>query len=466
MDEDNRKHNLDCASFSSPAPTGTRAAAAAGGETTTSTLLLPSNSKKRRIDASADGEDNESGPGRAHLDRALADSNEENDKLRKQVKGLKEIVCLAFGGKLNPPRLPICAVWEQRYDFLSYDDDDDDTECFDFHKQLSDDIRKDGEIVAAAVRGGYVDWWTLSDELKYDACVSAAVMSEYSELDSDRRFEFLDFMELSAKSPGDVMLAAFALFRTQFCAQRWSDVPNDWQRMHKGLALFGVVNEFINADDCPCLLDRDFMRTCIEKGALKKWNKLPTELQCDVDFARSIQVFPSAVLYAQLFSCFPDLFGDRTFWRTVVDSAATSEAKGALYVKLSSTIRHFAPVEILSDRELMINACSVDEDTLFSLDDSFTREHDFLLACVHRNPHCFDWIFPEVQRLFPDVVDRALSRYMEIEELDDHSIHKISSWVESMAPEFWCCVGLSLACHSCRQMTQIGQIGIRTRRFF
>jgi len=40
----------------------------------------------------------------------------------------------------------------------------------------------------------------------------------------------------------------------------WDNVPETLQRNHKVLALYGVKNSLIDADDCPCLLDRPFMK--------------------------------------------------------------------------------------------------------------------------------------------------------------------------------------------------------------
>lgn len=314
---------------------------------------------------------------------------------------------------------------------------------FDFEENVPAELKKDGDIVASAVNGGHLDWWSLSDELKYDPRVAALVISMPKDSGWDREFlNSMDITELSPEKPGDVMLAALLWARggesrwTRPALQKpWHMVPQECLRIHKGLAMFGMVHRLtIAVDECPCLLDRDFMKVCVEKRLVPDWDALPTELRNDIGFARSIRRFRDEFLVQRLFENFPDLCADRDFWGTLMDSVAAGRAEENHYIDLFPIIEEFAPAEIVSDRELMVDACAVDEQTLEVLDVSFTRERNFLFTCVDRNPFCIAYISREVQRLFPDVVDRALFRMgRELER----SIEPHDLWLHILDPSLW-----------------------------
>lgn len=325
-----------------------------------------------------------------------------------------------------------------------------------FDKDIPDQWKSDGEIVAAAFRGRHVTWWKLSEDLKFDARVAAALF----ELCGRKEGDVVDGAPISIANRGDVMLAAFnregftwpAAMRTHWLKARrsstvtpkmtnskarlnsehWTQVLLNLATHHKGLAIFATTNGSSQADDFPCLVDRVFMKDRLEDDSyhqLQTWNTLlPTELQTDIHFVRNIKVFRSKNLIQDIFArtALHPLRFELDFWRKIVACGAFDRA----------LLGDYAPDAILSDRALMLDASGRKPPVLgLPQLQGFAGDRDFLLACAGRNEDVIFQIPPEDQLRFPDVVDRVLEHYKERRrDLHDFDFAKL---VDQLAPEFW-----------------------------
>lgn len=333
-------------------------------------------------------------------------------RLRNQNQQLKKIACQALSGFKDP----------------------NSQAKFYFDDEVAEEWQKDGALAAAAVRGGHLDWWNLADSIMYDSRVAAAVFMEAKRVRAD-------VADLSADNRGDVMLAALLTeekigisdFRIHWCY----DVPLEWQRTHKRLALFGVAHRCVHAEYCPCLFDRVFLKDQIERNKSSfEWEWLPSQLRYDIDFARSIQVFNWSGLPNQILRNIPALRGDRDFWRKVMKSAVAADAdrEADYWGSVRSVIGDYASMPILSDRDIMLDACSVNARVMRLVDASLARDHDFLVACVERNPFCLLKISRDIQRMFPDVIDKALLSFKEEEHVGLGTMYRLADKLDRM---FW-----------------------------
>lgn len=84
-------------------------------------------------------------------------------------------------------------------------------------------------------------------------------------------------------------------------------VPPDLQRNHKAIAFYGVQNSFLQADECPCLDDPLFFKQVIEEEKLE-WERLPSALKHDVQFALSIAHFAYRELPSHMMTDVEELF--------------------------------------------------------------------------------------------------------------------------------------------------------------
>lgn len=209
----------------------------------------------------------------------------------------------------------------------------------------------------------------------------------------------------------------------------WDDIPTDLQRNHREIALRGVRQFNVDADTCPCLLDRSFMKKqFLDHGFL--WQQLPTELKNDIEFARSMEQFPTAFHVHQIFDNFPALCADRAVWVKAVNAVEVGQ--------LSTAIRDYAPAEIRSDRELMEKACTRQAEILLLVDNHLADDRGFLLAIAGRNAFIL-WHLTKARQLrFPDVVDRALQQTAERFTQYELSLSKVVGLVHVyLARELW-----------------------------
>lgn len=385
--------------------------------------LLPPPIKKRRCD-NKDGEEQPTAPSKAsavapsRFEQADDDDKDKTiAKLQTQVDQLKRIVC------------SLAKTRNRRFKKVF---------------QSADEWKGDDDIVFAAFQGGNLSWWDLSDSMKYDSRVVTGLLKRnYRRLNHpvprDHALKLIYLSKPEDLQPEDVMLVALnevALLQAHSQREMWSRLPHDWLVRHKGLAMFGARLGLVAADDCPCLLDRDFIKACLEHADPAdrlEWQTIPTRLRSDIDFARSIQVFPFWTRALEILTEFPPLRSEREVWNSIVDSAMTVVEDEQSF-HLSALLRDFAPREILSDRELMIEACSVtydisDVSILGLVDARLVRDKGFLCECADCNPQNINAISHEVQRLFPEVADRAIS--------SDFADRAIYDFADCIAPEFW-----------------------------
>jgi len=226
--------------------------------------------KKRRVEKQQDGPQEQQGS-------SLTSLQQEITELRQQNQGLKTLLCNVLK-KSNEFK------WEE----------------------VPDEWKNDVDIIAAAVAGGVLDWWVLSPERKYEPRVVAALTGQ--EVTQD------------PVNPGNVALVALKKKNDDDQRFYWDRyLPKEMWKNHQELALFGVINKFVKADECPCLVDRSFMKRAVENKSIIFWDDLPTPLKNDIDFARSIEKVPSELIAFKIIEHFPELRADPSLWKMIVD---------------------------------------------------------------------------------------------------------------------------------------------------
>lgn len=300
-------------------------------------------------------------------------------KLRQENAQLKEEIRLRNREKAQLKSLVLKTMQNKRIDW---------------EKDISQEMKQDGEFLEAAVIQGHVRW---------------------------------DFVPEPRRSNPDFVLAVLRQGRI-----RWEHVPEDLKRTHFEIAEHGVRYNLIDPDDCPCLMDRSRMREHLTNGEIL-WNHVPTSMRTDIGFARSIERFPDLTTVDSLFQHFPQLQQERNVWKKIV------ETENMEFAALYDALHLLAPDEILSDRELMLQACAKDAEVLGLLDERpehLNEDHEFPLELAGRNTAALKFISHEVQLRFPDIVDRALQQSIEGDSQFEWRLYtQIAE--EALAPEFW-----------------------------
>jgi len=317
----------------------------------------------------------------------MEDQAREIDQLRQEIEELKGIVSRrdSFIAQLQQLQQQRNA---QSKDLVRYVMGN----VLDWEKHIPEEWKQDSDFVEHALRYGHTDWKSIPEPCRWHP---------------------------------DVILGALLYDKKM----QWNEVPERLQRHDPEIAAYGVNNSHIHPDQCPCLLNRAFIKMEFLNDTLD-WQNFPTELKTDIEFARSIEQFPNIYHAHQIFDHFPPLREDRATWVKAVE-AGESE-----WCQLCSVVHDFAPSEIRSDWELMEDACAKDEGVLSEIDASLGSNHTFLLAVARRNGRMVRFLSHEMQRRFLDVVDLALQQFNPGEDPDD-AIRAVSAVVETLAPEFW-----------------------------
>jgi len=225
-------------------------------------------------------------------------------------------------------------------------------------------------------------------------------------------------------SPWDADIAWASFYEYGFID--WEEVPDYIKRNDPRFALRGVKEGKLNPDECPALLNPQFMKYQFEEGEIV-WEELPTALKTNIEFARSIESFPTTDYVRDVLEHFPLLRNERVVWVKAVDA----DNCDTLY----AVVEEFAPAEILSDRELMLTACTNDAGTLDHVQTRLAEDHDFLLALAGGNHHILYVLTHELQRRYNDVVDAALQQYYSaVRRNNEGDVWEI---VDNLLPELW-----------------------------
>lgn len=296
--------------------------------------------------------------------------------------------------------------------------------------ELPAPLQNDREVVLASVAGGFACWIRLPERWKFDPEVlSAALRGQPPDAKPLFSCMWHTFPEHIQTNP-DVITTAL---ETETLG--WTSIPTELVTRHSTIALFGVQNSLVDAEDFPCL-NRDFLKTAIERGKLS-WHLLPRNFQHDIGFVRSLSSFASHHVPCAIFRQFPSLCRDPTFWLQLMAGLERSredmlnDRHTPLFILME---RDFAQ-EICSNHEVMVKACHLDKFILeYMIHPSLLASRQFLVAVLEDYPHLLVHLSHETQKLFPEVIRQSFA------PLGNHSKlqYDLCSHIAArMAPELW-----------------------------
>jgi hypothetical protein len=289
------------------------------------------------------------------------------------------------------------------------------------------------KIIAYHLREGYFMWkdlpasWSLYMPLVRECVRVRHSPSPNQKCCNDvKKFQWRHLPD-ECKTDVDVVLTAIS----NKYIQQWDDIPIALQSIES--VAFAAWKSFLrwhekyytNLLQCSPTLNRDFFISCIEQEKVDDWDDLPQEYRTDIEFARGVKFFPSKSIAYSILDEFQELCQERETWVKVLRSTALHNYVGNL-------LELFAPVTILSDRPLMLQACQFDT-VLRSVDETLGHDRSFLLGVLQLYPQQLIYLDNESQHMFPDLVLSTLTPFSGL-NLPRHAIRKL---IESLDPSFW-----------------------------
>jgi hypothetical protein len=250
----------------------------------------------------------------------------------------------------------------------------------------------------------------------------------FPEVEVDKRnvFQWNDLPN-TCQSDIDVVLAGIS----GDYIRQWQDVPihlrNNCDVAFSAWKAFLRWNEeyYLSLTHLAPCLNRDFFRKCIEQEKIDDWDDLPQEYREDMEFARSVNIFPSTSMAYSILDKFPDLCEVQETWIKLLKSKSIGTYVGNL-------LEMFAPVNIVSDHHFMLQACTFD-GVLRSVDQSLGHNRSFLTAVLHRYPDQLVHLGYDSQLLFPDLVLSSLQPFSR----KDLHVSVLRKLVVALHPSFW-----------------------------
>ena len=174
----------------------------------------------------------------------------------------------------------------------------------------------------------------------------------------------------------------------------WDRLSPSWKQ-DRDIAAVGFRNG-VPFQDLPASLqnDRSFLLQGVAQNS-KVWYSLPGHLQEDPCFPRSFKDFCDAPLVFAVLRRLPFLRHERPIWRTIINSMIPS---------LGQLASSLAPNSILSDRKLMIEACTYDHSFFHHVHESLRTDREFIEVLLLEQPMVLYSLPEEAQRQFPDLV--------------------------------------------------------------
>jgi hypothetical protein len=218
------------------------------------------------------------------------------------------------------------------------------------------------------------------------------------------------------------------LLREKF---KLKDVPDHLRYTHRGLAFWCVARDYITADDCSACFDDEFLRRRIERNE-RKWTQLPTKLRTDASFAKSISsrdknLYRDMDVVRDILASIHTLGDDASFWRS--------------HNFPYNFMKEFAPIQLLTNRALMLEACAANAPIFRHLDASLQHDYDFLLALLAKNVAVLLYLDHQT-RLYPEFVKNQLGALAK-NQLGPlrASAYRVDSTIRLVAdaiePSFW-----------------------------
>lgn len=205
----------------------------------------------------------------------------------------------------------------------------------------------------------------------------------------------------------DILLQLETQQTTHFLS--WNDVPECWKTN-------------------PCVAS-----AAIQKALVSSWHELPWNLQNSMEFAQSVQRFPTAIFAEQLLARFEPLRSKWMVWDSILCSVKEFQWKpyynNSEHDGLHGIMAKYAPVILRSDANFMKKACMIEAGVLRLLDESLAttfEQNGVFLEIVGQNPEAVKFLSPAVKLRQPEIVNLALQRFKEEVDSHDHDISRFS----------------------------------------
>lgn len=176
----------------------------------------------------------------------------------------------------------------------------------------------------------------------------------------------------------------------------FEDIPEDLQRNHKDIALYGILYNHLQADDCSCF-SQEFFRKVLEDDEIN-WDQLPSTFRNDASFALSISRFSSIQLPEQILEHFREIRHDRSFWRKILEDPE---------LKVHGLLKYL-PAELRSDEDFMLDMCQVCTTAFELVDGNLASNSEFLKSALERNAAVLRFVPHETQELHQDLVVKTI----------------------------------------------------------
>ncbi|KAG7365829.1 protein of unknown function DUF4116 containing protein [Nitzschia inconspicua] len=326
------------------------------------------------------------------------------------------------------------------------------------------------------------DWYSLPEKWKHDVAIACAYFDTqprgvkrrgsdftYDFSDDDRSDLHLSSLPYSLRINREVILSALrtskgaswddvhARFRNDIDVIatavanekfKFENLPLDIVQSREEIALYGVKNDLISADVCPCLTHQ-ILKDNIENGVLD-WYQLPQTVRNSMEFAMAIEfdkVEDKKRLYQQLFHHFEELCHDKMFWWRWHESLCSKEEDRewdfiALFEK-------YCPADLLADENFVTDFC-VEYASIYKViaDQPFATSRHFLETVISRNPEVLQYFSHQTQVEHLDLVFTAIKRLGIVRKQtasNGSAVVKVHDVATSLVPELWSSFRVAMA---------------------
>jgi Domain of unknown function (DUF4116) len=217
--------------------------------------------------------------------------------------------------------------------------------------------------------------------------------------------------------------------------------PRIWEMLapylkhNSDIVVAAQASQSLVLSDAPHALTSDpafWMDVIMRDSSL--WFALPEGYKVDPSFALSIKTFASQELVSAVFDRFPCLRSDRDVWTTIIDST-----KGDDF--LPDLIGGHAPDQIRLDKVLMLCACKKNAAVLQLLSTPLQQDREIIEAVVKGSIEALVYIPFDSQRLYPDLIVKAISNMSTRGGGDfDHT-----EYIDQIAVDLWTNVDVTRA---------------------
>ncbi|KAG7351718.1 protein of unknown function DUF4116 containing protein [Nitzschia inconspicua] len=348
--------------------------------------------------------------------------------------------------------------------------------------ELESDTEKELVLKLIQRRKFDKDWYSLPEKWKHDVPIACAYFDNqprgvkrrgsdftFDFSDDDRRDLQLRSLPYSLRINKEVILSSLrtskgaswddvhARYRTDIDViatavangkLKFEKVPLEIVQSREEIALYGVKNDLISADVCPCLTHQ-ILKENIENGVLD-WYQLPQTVRDNMEFAMAIEfdkIEDKKRLYQQLFHHFEELRHDKMFWWRWHESLCPKEEDRewdfiALFEK-------YCPADLLADENFVTEFCA-EYASIYKViaEQPFATSRHFLETIINRNPEVLQYFSHQTQVEHLDLVFTAIKRLGILRKRtasNGSAAVKVHDVATSLVPEFWSSFRVAMA---------------------